>query len=111
MEVNSNRIDRLSTAVFLIFIGSIFLLGNLGYISFKDLLFLLIQFWPILVILAGIKLMIGAFKIGKLVNLIIDIVFNLLVILFLCYVQLSGTIDWDWNTVNYRNIPVKQFDK
>lgn len=78
--------DRIGFAIFLIFIGTFLILLNLGTITFLDLfnvLKLLLIYWPILIIIAGFKIIAQAFSHGKLFTLIIDFLFISSILAFL----------------------------
>jgi hypothetical protein len=55
--------DKYSGAVFLIIIGIIFLLNTTGALSWSVWL-LLLRFWPVFIILAGIQIILGKTKFG-----------------------------------------------
>jgi hypothetical protein len=55
--------DKYSGAVFLIIIGSIFLLNTTGALSWSVWL-LLMRFWPVFIIMAGIQIILGKNKFG-----------------------------------------------
>ncbi len=59
-------------ALVLITIGVVFLLSNLGYIS-SSVWLILIQFWPLILILAGIELLFGRSRYGQLIVLVIGL--------------------------------------
>lgn len=92
MEINNKVVERISLAITLIFVGSLFLLGNLGYITFKSVIQFFLDFWPLFIVLAGVKLIIGAFKYGGVINLLIDLVVNVIIVLSLLALT-SGSMD------------------
>jgi hypothetical protein len=55
--------DKYSGAVFLIIIGSIFLLNTTGALSWSVWL-LLMRFWPVFIIIAGIQIILGKTRFG-----------------------------------------------
>lgn len=57
----------------LITLGVLFLLANLGYLD-STFWLSLIQFWPLLLILAGIEILLGRSRIGQLVVLLVSVV-------------------------------------
>lgn len=72
VEVKSHKVnkekfkgdsDKYSGAVFLIIIGTIFLLNTTGALSWSVWL-LLLRFWPVFIILAGIQIILGKTKFG-----------------------------------------------
>ncbi len=71
--MNKNNLDKFSTAIVFITIGLLFLFANLGYISFTTILSFFFRFWPIFIIIAGIKIVLGGFKYGYIVAFIIDV--------------------------------------
>ncbi len=80
-----SNIERISTAVFLIFLGTLFLLGNFNLISWSNLFLLFFKYWPILFVVGGLKIMVGILDWGKWINLVIDIIIDVLIILALLF--------------------------
>lgn len=98
--------ERISTALFLIFLGVLFLLGNLSIISFSNLLALLFRFWPVFLVLGGVKIMLGIVSWGKYFGLVLDILVFGLIILALLYpsVSLKNEKGWVFNpNINITN--------
>lgn len=77
----NNNIEKISNSIAIISIGLVCLFVTLGYFSLTDIWNFFATFWPIFIILGGIKLLFGAFKFGKYLNIVVDILFFLALIL------------------------------
>lgn len=77
-----------SWAVFLILFGALLLLNSIGVVSWGIWSYI-VRFWPILIILIGLRIILGRFGIGRLINMILTIVLTLgvFVIAYIQYTQ------------------------
>lgn len=80
-----NNLSNISFAIFLIFFGLVALLVSFNYVTWENLLTLFFRFWPVLIIIGGLKIIVGIFPYGNYVNLAIDIAVNLLIIFSLLF--------------------------
>ncbi|MBI2357115.1 hypothetical protein HYV12_03650 [Candidatus Dojkabacteria bacterium] len=111
MEKNSKGLERISSAISLIFIGTLFLLINFDYFTFGDIFRLFATFWPLLIVLWGIKILCGVFPFGKVLNLLLDILVDLLIIYMLVVGgswQKQGSF-YTW-VEDQRNVIVKEIN-
>jgi hypothetical protein len=81
----NNNIEKISNAISIISIGLICLFVTLGFFQLSDIWNFFATFWPVFIILGGMKLFFGAFKIGKYLNFILEILFFLALILGLFF--------------------------
>lgn len=70
-----NRVEAITNACGLIFFGLIFLLINTGYLDGRDVILFVMKFWPTLLVVGGFKIMVGVLDSGKIINLLIDILY------------------------------------
>lgn len=86
-SVYTTRKDN-SWAVFLILVGGLLLLNSIGIVSWGIWSYIF-RFWPILIILIGIRIILGRFGISRLINMILTIVLTLgvFVIAYIQYTQ------------------------
>lgn len=88
-EIMNNK--RLVSGIILIILGILFLLSNLGYISF-DVLFGIFDLWPLLFVIAGINIL---FNKKPIVILITWIIFFVILILYgIFYGSINTDIDF-----------------
>lgn len=73
--------DKYSGAVFLIIIGTIFLLNTTGALSWSVWL-LLLRFWPVFIIIAGIQIILGKTKFGAISVGVIALVIYTVIAIF-----------------------------
>lgn len=73
----SNYISNIPEALFLITLGTVFLLNTTGIISWGIWTYLW-RFWPLFIVFAGINLMVGSSKFFKLISGIISLVIFIL---------------------------------
>lgn len=101
--------ERISGAIFLVMLGTALLLGNFKVISLNwgNLLFFFTTLWPLFIIFGGIKILFTNFKFKWLVNLILDIIFNILFFAFLI-LPFNGTELFGKIPYNNSYIPVNQ---
>ena len=71
-------------AIFLIFVGAIFLLNTTGVVGWGIWTYLL-RFWPVFLILAGIKLVMGKSAIAELILSIVALMLFVFVFSYLIY--------------------------
>jgi hypothetical protein len=83
--MENKTVERISGALFLVLLGVAFLLNNFKVISLNwgNLLFFFTTLWPLFIIFAGIKILFTNFKFKWIVNLSLDIIFDLLFFAFL----------------------------
>ena len=70
--------DRYSGAFFLIIVGTMLLMNTTGMLSWSVWLFLL-KFWPIFIIIAGVKVVFGKSKIGAMSSGVITLIVYLVI--------------------------------
>ena len=81
-EVKRNSdADKYSGAVFLIIIGTIFLLNTTGALSWSVWL-LLLRFWPVFIIIAGVQVILGKTKFGAISIGVIALVIYTVIAIF-----------------------------
>lgn len=85
MENNKNY-DSISFGLFLLFVGTLALLTNMNLITWRELFDFVLRYWPVLIILAGVKL-VGDAQLGKLFGFVVDVIFFTVVILGLIYAK------------------------
>lgn len=79
-ERSKNDADKYSGAVFLIIIGTIFLLNTTGALSWSVWL-LLLRFWPVFIIIAGIQIILGKTRFGAVsIGLIALVIYTVIAI-------------------------------
>lgn len=93
METNEYRSKDFTGAIFLIFVGIIFLLNTTNVVSWSIWLYIF-KFWPVFLILGGLKLVLGK-------SLISDIVLSVLSLLIYLTVGIFSYI-----SVTERNLPI-----
>lgn len=74
-----------SWAVFLILVGGLLLLNSIGIVSWGIWIYI-VRFWPILVVLIGIRIILGHSGFGRVVGMILTIVLTLAVFV-VAYIQ------------------------
>ncbi len=80
--MEKNKLEKISGALALIFFGVLFLLVNLGYLSYVGIFSLLFRYWPVFIIVAGIKIVLGGMKFGQILSFIVDILVYIAIITF-----------------------------
>lgn len=83
--MEEKQLKGASFGVFLLFLGTIFFLINIGIISLDAVISFFLTFWPLLIVVAGIKIVIRAFPHGRLLSFIFSIVFDILMIVGFIY--------------------------
>lgn len=86
-------------AIFLVFIGLVFLLNTTGVVDWSIWTYIL-RFWPVFLILAGIKLMIGQSVVGEIVLSVIAVVVFLFIGMLAYMVDLGRALPFMPNFVN-----------
>ncbi|KKR05696.1 MAG: hypothetical protein UT34_C0002G0203 [candidate division WS6 bacterium GW2011_GWF2_39_15] len=89
----SKTTERISGAIFLIFIGFLFLMINLGYFSFSDLFTFFFAIWPIFIVIIGIKIILSILPFGRWINIVIDVVVDIAIIMALI-LGYNAKINW-----------------
>lgn len=84
--MEAKRYDYISFGLFLLFVGTVAFLTNVNVISWTLLLDFVLRYWPLVLIMAGLKL-IGNAKLGKLFGIILDALFFVAVILGLVFAK------------------------
>ncbi len=84
---NKPNYDGLSFGLFLLFVGAIALLANIGLINFSwsTVFSLLATYWPVFVIVLGIKIVVETLPHGKLWGIFIDVIVDILIVLALIF--------------------------
>lgn len=72
--MENKRYESISFGLFLLFVGTIALLANLQLLAWRDLIDFALRYWPVFIIVAGIK-MVGNAHLGKFFGLILDVLF------------------------------------
>ncbi len=68
--------DKISFAIFLIFLGIAIIFSNLGLAHWGNLWRFFIDFWPLFIIIAGIKVVLSVFKFGNIIEVVFDVIVN-----------------------------------
>ena len=83
-------------ALLLIFLGVIFLLNNFGILSW-DIWNIVWRFWPLLLILAGLQLVMGRSRSSQIIILLVGLLFIAAVILYALASQDVSISNWLFN--------------
>ncbi len=77
-----------SWAVFLILIGVLFLLNTTGVVAWGIWLYIL-RFWPILIVLIGVRIILGNSLVARIVGMLITVLLTIATF-FVSYIQFTG---------------------
>lgn len=78
----------------LVIVGFVFLLINTGLVS-PSIWQYTLQYWPILLVIAGLQTMMGEGKIGRLITGVVTIM-SLVLIFLIAMVKSNSSIVYDW---------------
>lgn len=83
-RISSKQYESISFGIFLLFVGTVALLTNIGIINWSFLLDLFLRYWPLFIIVAGVKT-VGNAQLGRFFGLAVDVLFSAVIIIALIF--------------------------